>query len=125
MNIFYEGIPMADTSAITVWLDGLTLQVADVERSREFYQQIPGSELEHHRPGEFALLRIGQARLGLLGFGAPGFHVEISASDVDQLHGMLTDAGIEPLGPPEDRHWGERTFNVLDPDGNTIEFADG
>ncbi len=28
-------------------------------------------------------------------------------------------------GPPEDRHWGERTFFMSDPDGNTIELAAG
>lgn len=110
---------------IRVWLDGLTLQVHDVERSRAFYARIPGAELEHHRPGEFALLRIGHARLGLLGFGAPGFHLEISADDVDELHRVLTAAGMTPAGPPEDRPWGERTFNVMDPDGNDIEFAGG
>lgn len=81
--------------------------------------------LEHHRPGEFALLRMGEARLGLLGIGAPGFHLEVSADDVDQLHVQLSQAGMEPLGPPEDRPWGERTFNVIDPDGNEIEFAGG
>jgi len=28
-------------------------------------------------------------------------------------------------GPPEDRPWGERTFFMSDPDGNTIELAAG
>lgn len=106
-----------------VWLDGLTLEVQDVERSLDFYQPIPGAVLEHHRPRDFALLRIGEARLGLLGIGVLGFHLEISASDVDRLHAQLSEAGMEPLGPPEDRHWGERTFDVLDPDGTRVEFA--
>ena len=35
------------------------------------------------------------------------------------------EAGMYPLGPPEDRPWGGRTFNVIDPDGNNIEFAGG
>lgn len=113
------------TTAPKVWLEGVTLQVADVERSRKFYQQIPGAELEHHRPGEFALFRLGAGMLGLLGFGAPGFHLEISASDVGQLHHQLTGTSLQPQGPPEDRHWGERTFDVIDPDGNRIEFANG
>jgi len=81
-------------STSTVWLDGLTLQVTDVERAQ-----------------------------GRLGFGAPGFHVEISTDDVDRLHTELSEAGMRPDGPPEDRHWGERTFDVVDPDGNRIEFA--
>ncbi len=116
---------MTTADSLKVWLDGITLQVEDVERSLEFYQRIPGAVLEHHRPGEFALLRIGQARLGLLGFGAPSFHLEISTNDVDELHVQLRDAGMKPAGPPQDRHWGERTFDVIDPDGNRIEFAAG
>lgn len=114
-----------DTDTMNVWLEGLTLQVADVERSVAFYQQIPGAVLEHHWPGEFALFRIGQGCLGLLGFGAPGFHLEISTNDLDTLHAQLSGAGLKPDGPPEDRHWGERTFFMSDPDGNTIELAAG
>lgn len=108
-----------------VWLDGVTLEVPDVERSLDFYQRIPGALLEHHRPGEFALVRLGAARLGLLNIGASGFHLEISTSDVDQLHAQLSESGLEPLSPPQDRPWGERTFDVLDPDGNRLEFAGG
>ncbi len=71
---------MTTTDSMNVWLDGITLYVADVERSLKFYQHIPGAVLEHHRPREFALLRLGQAtRLGLLGFG-PSFHLEISTT---------------------------------------------
>ncbi len=116
---------MTTTDTMKVWLDGITLQVEDVERSLNFYRRIPGTVLERHRLGEFALLRIGQARLGLLAFGAPSFNLEISADDVDQLHLQLRDAGMNPAGPPKDRHWGERTFDVIDPDGNRIEFAGG
>ncbi|MDQ2729670.1 MAG: VOC family protein [Actinomycetota bacterium] len=116
---------MSKIKEVKVWLDGVTLQVEDVEQSLDFYRRIPGAVLEHHRPGEFALLRMGEARLGLLGIGAPGFHLEVSADDVDELHVQLSRAGMEPLGPPEDRPWGERTFNVIDPDGNHIEFAGG
>src|SRR5438105_4186550 len=47
-------------------LRGLTLHVEDVERSRQYYERIPGAVLELHRPREFALLRIGDAQLGLL-----------------------------------------------------------
>jgi len=109
----------------SVWLEGLTLQVRDVEESLRFYQQIPGAVLEHHRPGQFALLRIGQGCIGLLGLGAPGFHLEISTNDLDALHAQVSEAGMEPDGPPEDRHWGERAFFVTDPDGNDIELAAG
>ncbi len=88
------------TTTRAVWLDGVTLQVDDVERSLAFYRQIPGAVLEHHRPGEFALLRLGEARLGLLAFSAPGFHLEMSTGDVDALHQAFTNTTLQPLGPP-------------------------
>jgi hypothetical protein len=46
-------------------LEGVTLQVADVERSLEFYRKIPGATVAVHRLGEFALVQIGIGRLGL------------------------------------------------------------
>jgi lactoylglutathione lyase len=110
-------------------LEGLTLHVADVERSREFYQRLPGAVLVGHRPGQFALLQIGKARLGLLARrflpeGAPGFHLELSTSlaGVDELYEEVRSAGLTPDAPPTDRAWGERTFHVTDPDGNELEF---
>jgi len=41
------------------------------------------------------------------------------------LHAQLSDAVLQPDGPPEDRHWGERTFFMSVLDGNTIELAAG
>jgi catechol 2,3-dioxygenase-like lactoylglutathione lyase family enzyme len=103
-------------------LDGLTFHVLDVERSREFYERIPGAVLEAHRPGEFALFRIGRAHLGLLQSKKTGLHLEVGTPDVDQFHAAVVAAGIEAESSPHDRPWGERTFNVRDPDGNLIEF---
>jgi lactoylglutathione lyase len=110
-------------------LEGLTLHVADVERSRAFYERLPGAVVLSHRPGQFALLQIGKTRLGLLtrrflAAGAPGFHLEISteAAGVDELYEHVRSAGLEPDGPPANRAWGERTFHVTDPDGNLVEF---
>ncbi|OLD26671.1 MAG: hypothetical protein AUJ02_01855 [Chloroflexi bacterium 13_1_40CM_3_65_12] len=103
-------------------LDGLTFHVRDLERSREFYARIPGAVLEAHRRGEFALFRIGKAHLGLLQSKTTGLHLEVNTADVDAFYDRVIAAGIEPVGAPRDRPWGERTFNVRDPDGNLIEF---
>jgi catechol 2,3-dioxygenase-like lactoylglutathione lyase family enzyme len=107
-----------------VWLDGVTLQVADVDESKAYYLQFPGVDVEYERPGEFALLRMGAARLGLLALGPAGFHLELATDDVDGLHDDLVERGVEVLGPPEDRPWGERTFNMIDPDGNLLELGE-
>jgi catechol 2,3-dioxygenase-like lactoylglutathione lyase family enzyme len=102
--------------------EGLTLHVKDVERARDFYARIPGVELERHLPGEFALFRIGDGWLGLLRAREPGFHVELAVADLDAAHARLLKSGIEPRGRPRQRGWGERTFVVVDPDGNQLEF---
>lgn len=103
-------------------LEGLTLHVRDIEASREFYARIPGAVLESHRPGEFALFRIGKSHLGLLQSTTTGLHLEVSTADVDDFYKRLVAAGVKPVGAPRDRPWGERTFNVRDPDGNLLEF---
>ncbi|HEY4027443.1 MAG TPA: VOC family protein [Candidatus Dormibacteraeota bacterium] len=110
-------------------LEGLTLHVADIARARDFYLSIPGAELLTERADEFALIRIGRSRLGLLNRrvlrgGGPPFHMEIctTGSAVDELYERVRAAGIETDGPPRDRPWGERTFHATDPDGNTVEF---
>jgi catechol 2,3-dioxygenase-like lactoylglutathione lyase family enzyme len=104
-----------------VSLAGLTLHVADLERSLAFYTKIPGVTVEVHRPGLIAILRIGQGRLGLLQRAAGWFHVELEV-DLDGLYEALKQAGIEPKGPPVRHPWGERDFQVIDPDGFALEF---
>lgn len=116
---------MVENPNLATALQGLTLHVRDVERSREFYERIPGVVLAAHRPGQFALFQIGGGLLGLLQLARGGFHVEIGAADLDGVHRQLVAAGIEPASEPRQRPWGERTFNVTDPDGNVLEFQDG
>ena len=111
--------------SIRTALEGLTLHVRDVEASREFYLKIPGFRLAGHRPGEFALLEIDGGLMGLLQMPRTGFHIEIGSDQLDVLHEHLVARGIKPSSRPRVRPWGERTFNVSDPDGNVIEFQDG
>jgi catechol 2,3-dioxygenase-like lactoylglutathione lyase family enzyme len=111
--------------SIETTLAGLTLHVHDAEASREFYMRIPGFRLAGHRPGEFVLLEIGGGLLGLLQMPRAGFHIEIGCNGLDDLHTHLVRQGIKPASRPRERPWGERTFNVVDPDGNVLEFQDG
>ena len=53
------------TKPLSANLDGLTLHVRDVERSREFYGRIPGFKEAAHRPGQFALFQVGDGLLGV------------------------------------------------------------
>jgi len=109
----------------TASLEGLTLHVADLDRSLEFYSKIPGAIVVVHRPGNFAMLQIGKARLGLLPHAqALRFHLEIETENLEAMHAQLMAAGIEPKTPPMKKGWGEVDFNVIDPDGNILEFGE-
>ena len=105
-------------------LEGVTLQVADVERSLEFYRKIPGVTVSTHRPGEFALLQIGKGRLGLLNKRFGPTHIEVETHDLDALYQEVCAAGITPNSPPSSKPWDSvPDFLVIDPDGHVIEFG--
>ena len=107
---------------MNVSLEGLTLHVADVERSLEFYGRLPGAQVMFHMPGRFALLRFGQGRLGLLADTKRAFHVELEVPDLDAAAAELQRLGMQVDGPTQ-RPWGLRDAHVIDPDGNLLEFA--
>jgi catechol 2,3-dioxygenase-like lactoylglutathione lyase family enzyme len=103
-------------------IEGVTLLVSDVGRSKEFYMRIPGAQLVYERAGEFALLRIGQFRLqllprGELHEGAPAFHLEATASDVDALMRRSRPLESGRMDRPVDHSWGDRSFHATDPIG--------
>src|SRR5262249_18273998 len=97
-------------------LAGATLHVADVDRSLAFYQQFPGAQVIFHLPGQFAMLRFGTGRLGLLSDRKRPFHLEVECSDLDATYRKFQELEIPTEGPPRVRTWGERDFWVLDPD---------
>ncbi len=107
---------------MTVSLVGLTLHVSDVDRSLEFYRRLPGASVLFHLPGLFALLLLGQGRLGLLADQKRPFHVELEVPDLDAAAVELQRLGFDIDGPTQ-RQWGERDVLVRDPDGNLLEFA--
>ena len=84
---------------MTISLVGLTLQVADVERSLSFYKRLPHTSVLFHMPGKFALLHVGNGRLGLLQDQKRPFHVEIDCQDLDATCALLKESGFQTEGP--------------------------
>ena len=111
-----------ETDGVRVSLAGMALQVSDVERSLEFYKQIPGAQVIIHRPGGFALLIIGSGRLDLLQAPVGSNHIEFDVEDVDGLYLQLKAAGFPVEEPPTQKSWGEYDFTLHDPDGYCLEF---
>jgi len=118
--------------------DYLILIVEDVDRALGFYVDVLGLRLGH-RSGDYAQLDTGTTRLALytrsamaktLGMAldlpvssAPGFELGFKVSDVDAAFAELIARGSQPVMPPTDRFWGQRTAYLRDPDGHLIELA--
>jgi catechol 2,3-dioxygenase-like lactoylglutathione lyase family enzyme len=119
---FSLGTKNSGEITVSISLVGLTLHVADVERSLDFYKRLPESSILFHMPGKFALLKVGGGRLGLLQDQKRPFHVEIDCQDLDATCALLKESGFQPEGPTT-RAWGERDALLVDPDGNLVEFG--
>ena len=118
--------------------EGLSLTVADVERSLGFYRDKLGLEAIYVSLPAFAMLRAGAGTIGLLSREeaaregvvaasleqARGVHVEFTTDDLDGLYQTLLATGIDFAEPPHDEPW-ERAMTAYDPDGHSVEFAQG
>jgi len=108
---------------MNVSLEGLSLQVSNLDQSIAFYTRIPGAILEEHRPNQFARVRIGDGVVHLVNIGGKqGFHIEFNADSIDNAHGQLRSTGLEP-SRPQHHPWGKTDFRLTDPDGNILEFG--
>lgn len=119
----------------TITFEGLSLPVVSLQRSVPFYESL-GFKAEI-RTDRFALMRLGLGTVGLLEVGSRSarvddlssslrmlVQVELSTDDLDALYEQLTAQGVTVHVPPRDRGF-ERSMQCLDPDGFTVEFAEG
>ena len=53
-----------------------------------------------------------------------GIHVEFTTDDLDALYEVLTAKGMVFHEPPHDEPW-ERVMTAFDPDGYSVEIAQG
>jgi catechol 2,3-dioxygenase-like lactoylglutathione lyase family enzyme len=124
-----------------VRLEGLTLRVASVKRSMEFYGGKLGFRVEIDKAPQFAMIRVGGPTGGTIGLLAhdsanplgsismtpeqrAGIHVELTTDDLDVLYEHLKARGVAFFEPPHEEPW-ERSMRAHDPDGYTVEFAEG
>ena len=57
-------------------------------------------------------------------FQKRAIHVEFSTDNLNALYEELTSKGVVFHEPPHDEPW-ERSMTAFDPDGYSIEFAQG
>lgn len=126
---------------INVRMEGLTLTVDSVERSIAYYVNQLGFKLELDAKPHFALIRVGSGggdTIGLLAWSEAekegskrtaaeqkrAIHVEFSTDNLDGLYEDLKSKGVSFHSPPHDEPW-ERSMTAFDPDGYSVEFAQG
>jgi catechol 2,3-dioxygenase-like lactoylglutathione lyase family enzyme len=123
---------------LDVRLEGLTLRVESVRRSIEFYRDGLGFAVEIDKAPHFAMIRVGGPAGGTIGLlpmdpadqrsSSPGqragIHIELTTDHLDELYELLKARGIAFFEPPHEEPW-ERSMRAYDPDGYTVEFAEG
>ncbi len=125
-------------------VSGILLKVTDLPRSRKFYAETLEFPIEFEQ-GEIAIFRVGDVLVELLAdpkpddsrqaIEEPGMPkladpaakssavYSLGTDDCDGAYEHLTAKGVVFLGPPHDRHWGERTCYFTDPDGYAWELT--
>ena len=102
---------------IEVRLEGLTLRVADVRQSIEFYGNKLGFAVEINKAPQFAMIRVGGPTGGTIGLlvhdsndplgsnsattrQRTGIHVELTTDHLDALYEQLKRRGVEFFSRP-------------------------
>lgn len=107
-------------------LSAVTLAVADMAASTDFYEALGFEKIYGGAQAGFTSYRAGASYLNLIaaqpggGFwGRAIFYVD----DVDAFHANAINAGLDPAFEPRNAPWRERYFHIVDPDGHEISFA--
>ena len=112
--------------------DYVILVVEDLDAAVTFWTETMGLALDH-RSEPYAQFATGATRFGLFerttmeetlgGLTGERFEIGFKVSDCDRAYEEIVAGGAQPLVPPTDRAWGQRTAYVRDPDGHLVELA--
>lgn len=112
--------------------DYVVLVVDDLDAALPFWTDTMGLALDH-RSGPYAQFATGATRFGLFertameetlgGLHGERFEIGFKVGDCDRAYEEIVAGGAQPLVPPTDRAWGQRTAYVRDPDGHLVELA--
>jgi predicted lactoylglutathione lyase len=119
----------------------ITLAVADLDRTREFYVDGLAWTPELFVPGEVLMIRAGD-KLVLSLWSEAGFEAEVgpirrgegvvpitlshnvvTEAEVDEILALARSVGADPVSSAEHREWGGYTGYFGDPDGFRWEIA--
>ena len=108
-------------------ISGVTLAVREMAESVAFYGKL-GFDVSFGGPdAAFTTMRAGQSVVNLrraaTSGGSAWNRVILRVRGVDALHRDLVGKGLGPTAP-RDAEWGERYFEIADPQGVVISCAE-
>jgi len=109
-------------------LDHLSLPVHDWQKSRDWYKNHLGFEIEFEIPGRKTAAMRDDADLTIFLYegrvsDCPGISFTIQVDDVEAKHNALAGAGISFVHPPMRVFWGYGA-ELCDPDGYRLRLWD-
>lgn len=121
-----ESTSMDTKPAVAIRLRGIWLGVTDLERSREFYEELGAHFHDEESSDGIVYATLGGARLIFETLSAKshqgsGPYLLFDVTDADALFNELESRGREIVMVPKNEPWG-RQFNVQDPDGHSLAF---
>jgi catechol 2,3-dioxygenase-like lactoylglutathione lyase family enzyme len=105
-------------------LAGITRTVADLEKSRRFYEDLLGFEADaYYAPTRWQSYQIQEGVFYAVG-EAPGSTNEVTfgVEDVEGLWERVKER-VEVVSPLEKTPWGTYRFVIKDPDGHLLAFG--
>ena len=108
-------------------ISAVTLAVRDMAESVAFYERL-GLYVSYGGPNAaFTTMRAGWSVINLRrapqGSGNRWARVILRVQGVDALYQHLRAQGLNPSAP-KNAEWGERYFEISDPEGDVISFAE-
>ena len=108
-------------------ISAVTVAVFEMAESVAFYEKL-GLDVSYGGPhAPFTTMRAGQSVINLRQVatqaGNPWNRVILRVRGVDALHRHFVEKGLRPTAP-RNAEWGERYFEVGDPQGVVISFAE-
>jgi catechol 2,3-dioxygenase-like lactoylglutathione lyase family enzyme len=108
-------------------ISAVTVAVLEMAESVAFYEKL-GLEVSYGGPdAPFTTMRAGQSVINLRQVptraGNPWNRIILRVRGVDALHRHFVEKGLRPTAT-RNAEWGERYFEVSDPQGVVISFAE-
>ena len=105
-------------------ISAISLFVEDLAAAKAFYARVFDARLVYEDDASAAFAFGGPPPV-VLGLAVAGSRFQLSfwVDDVDAVCAALRAHGVAPLTGPQDRPWGMRTANFVDPAGHSWEVA--